>query len=242
MAFVVEPRMILQNVTDNLEHRSKVVVLNTGKLLEIRQGNFTNKKGSPSVPNVWKSVDEWVAKLIEWKFPHEFVRVDSVKQAPRTKRSSETDESLPEVGTVLTNDDHTSKVVVLKSGELLEIRRGELTFTKNTLKTTQPRVWKSVDEWRSSLLEELPAKRRRSNEFVPTHEPAAVPVVVPVAPPAQVEFAPFHSTAVFPTTPEFPSQEMKNAMVEQVKAKMASELKSAMNIFLDEWIKKFKIE
>ncbi len=79
-----------------------------------------------------------------------------------------------EPGMILEKNGHTnqrSKVVVMKNGELLELRRGDLTFTAITKKTIQPRIWKTVEDWQTSISEdteavkEREAKRSRSGSY-----------------------------------------------------------------------------
>ena len=224
--------MILQNVTDAPAERSKVVVTKNRQLLEIRQGNNTFRKNGPQA-QIWNSVADWTRYLQDVGLP---AKVECVETHQRPTIPIATPVSQPKrvpvmpAGTVLRNDDHTSKVLVLKSGELLELRRGELTFTKKTLKTTQPRVWKTVDEWRATV-EEPSAKRRRSNDYRPAEGLAeAIDLARPL------EFAGFSSYQ------PFPSQEVKNRWVEHVKTQMTTQLRNDMDVFVSHWINKFKIE
>ena len=223
----VECGMILQNVTDELDQRSKVVVTKEGKLLEIRQGNNTFKKNG-LLRHTWNTISDWVAWLDHHGVPHEVECLDTQQRpsiplaTPAAPQPAAQPAAQPApqpapqpaaeaIGTILTNDDHTSKVVVLKDGSVLEVRRGELTFTKETLKTTRPRIWKTVNEWRGSIIEEPEPKRPRSNEFV-----APIEVARPLEPIS------------------FPSHELKNNWAEQLKAEI--------NSIVDKWAQKLKME
>ena len=253
-AVTPEYGMMLQNVTDTLDKRSKVVVTKERKLFEIRKGNNTFKKNDP-LRHTWDTIADWTTWLQENRMPRQIecldtpdiqkrlasiswwaafqaggayqsvLKAEAAAAAPQPAAQPAPQPAPQPAGAILTSEDNTSKVLVLKNGQLLELRRGELTFTKETLKTTRPNIWKTVDEWRASLAQEPEPKRPRSNEFTPAE---GVSHPIELARPLE------------PTG--FPSHELKNRLVEQVKNQVTSQLKTDMNVFLDEWIQKFKIE
>jgi len=130
------------------------------------------------------------------------------------------------VGEVLSSEDGKSKVVVLKTGELLEVRRGDVTFTKRVKKTVTPKTWKTVEEWYESLTDEPESKRQKLNEYVESPETTEVKV----KPYVEIHPRPF------------PTFESKYIWEESVRSKMTSELKKDMDEFVTEWVKKFKFE
>jgi len=221
----VEPGMTLSNITSNLETRSKVVVTKTKKLLEIRQGNMTFRKNSGRQPTTWDSVEDWKKWLEYMKFPDKIKTLEKRLTTPLGVPVITPSTKL-RVGEVLSSEDGKSKVVVLKTGELLEVRRGDVTFTKRVKKTVTPKTWKTVEEWYESLTDEPESKRQKLSEYVESAETT----VVEVKPYVEIHPRPF------------PTFESKYIWEERVRSKMTSELKKDMDEFVTEWVKKFKFE
>ena len=221
----VEAGMTLSNITSNLETRSKVVVTKTKTLLEIRQGNMTFTKNSGRQPTTWNSVEDWKKWLQSMKFPDKIEKLHTSKRLTTPLGVPVITPSVKlTVGEVLSSEDGKSKVVVLKTGELLEVRRGDVTFTKRVKKTVTPKTWKTVEEWNASL-DEPESKRQKLNEYVESPY-----TMVKVKPYVEIHPRPF------------PTFESKYIWEERVRSKMTSELKKDMDEFVTEWVKKFKFE
>ena len=120
---------------------SSVYVLQNGSLKDI----LWNRRDIPSYP----SIDAWQQSLVERGLPLG-IRINTVLSLPSVKLSGTISISKCKCDK-LSNGDQTSKVVVLKDLALLEVRRGDLTFTKEIKKTTQPHVWNTIQEWTDFL-------------------------------------------------------------------------------------------
>ena len=169
------------------------------------------------------------------------------------------------VGSKLMNKDGTSKAVITKKRTLYEIRRYHATGRELT--SIGRKEWTTLSEWREflegtgmqeTILVEVdktggvwkmdglevydydetvpPApKKQRTEDYVPDYRPH--PLLLP-SPDTQPQLA------LTPRTPSglpYPS-EFKNLLVEQVKQKIAEDLRKDLDDFVLGWVKKLKID
>lgn len=282
---------VLTNGSNVLSTLSKVVQTRNG-LLEIRRGQMTFSRSNPVKPHLWASEREWAATLHTWDFPvppqvvperPAFLEPQPPQTPKKVQRGTAYVEGLPS-GSILSNMDETSKVLILRNRTLYELRRGKLTF--RGMESACRRTWTSLSNWKE-FLEEVrmnsdlkvfmhkdpnpifdqtgfpvssnssnapdapPApKKVRTNSFQPASEvyPLPLPALsapqtyLPLQPPPPIRLPSPYTQPQLALTPIEEKQKARNLLVEQVRQRIATDLRKEIDNCVLNWAQKLKIE
>jgi hypothetical protein len=236
----------------------EVVVTKDKMLLEIRRGKvtFTKKVKEQMPPRIWTTLAAWMEDM---RSPTRRAGVEqllaTVEKPIATEQKPLATEEEIKPGKVLRigENEERSSVVVLKDNTLLELRRGDITFSEgigcvgNQRMTAeewsghkQQRRWNTVEEWQSEV--------KRTRKEPPSTPQQPVTQAMPAAPQkAARQENTFDSgqtrlTLCFADKDHTPIVELKDKWLEGARRQMRESFEKELVPSVLEWIKKMNID